>query len=195
VDWNSIISNTFRSGISQQAIIFALAAIGLNLHFGYTGLLNFGQVAFMAVGAYGVGITTDTIGAPLWVGIIVGHARRCRARPLARSARRCDSEPTISPSSPSRSARSSDMIVRAATLSDITGGSNGINGFANSFQDWNPFTNTATYGFGCSIGYQPRVQRRRRLGTRRRVGPRPVVGRPGVEARQQPVGSCAAFDP
>ena len=72
MDWNSIISNAFRSGISQQAIIFALAAIGLNLHFGYTGLLNFGQVAFMAAGAYGVGITTNTLGAPLWVGIIVG---------------------------------------------------------------------------------------------------------------------------
>ena len=33
MDWNTIISNALRSGISQQAIIFALAAIGLNLHF------------------------------------------------------------------------------------------------------------------------------------------------------------------
>jgi neutral amino acid transport system permease protein len=146
VDWNSILSNAFRSGISQQAIIFALAAIGLNLHFGYTGLLNFGQVAFMAVGAYGVGITTDTLGAPLWVGIIVGllagvflgillglPTLRLRADYLAIV--------TIAVGEIIR------LIVRAATLSDITGGSNGINGFANSFQDWNPFNNSATYGF------------------------------------------------
>ncbi len=146
MDWNSILSNAFRSGISQQAIIFALAAIGLNLHFGYTGLLNFGQVAFMAVGAYGVGITTDTIGAPLWVGIIVGllagvvlgvllglPTLRLRADYLAIV--------TIAVGEIIR------LIVRAATLSDITGGSNGINGFANSFQDWNPLNNTSTYGF------------------------------------------------
>ena len=146
MDWNAILSNGFRSGISQQAIIFALAAIGLNLHFGYTGLLNFGQVAFMAAGAYGVGITTDTFGAPLWVGIIVGllagvalgvllgfPTLRLRADYLAIV--------TIAVGEIIR------LIVRAATLSDITGGSNGINGFANSFQDWNPFNNTATYGF------------------------------------------------
>lgn len=146
MDWNSILSNAFRSGISQQAIIFALAAIGLNLHFGYTGLLNFGQVAFMAAGAYGVGITTDTLGAPLWVGIIVGllagvvlgillglPTLRLRADYLAIV--------TIAVGEIIR------LIVRAATLSDVTGGSNGINGFANSFQDWNPLNNTATYGF------------------------------------------------
>lgn len=146
MDWNAILSNGFRSGISQQAIIFALAAIGLNLHFGYTGLLNFGQVAFMAAGAYGVGITTDTVGAPLWVGIIVGllagvalgillgfPTLRLRADYLAIV--------TIAVGEIIR------LVVRAATLSDVTGGSNGINGFANSFQDWNPLNNDATYGF------------------------------------------------
>ena len=32
--------------------IYALAAIGLNVHFGLTGLLNFGHAAFMGIGAY-----------------------------------------------------------------------------------------------------------------------------------------------
>jgi branched-chain amino acid transport system permease protein len=146
VDWYAIISNALRSGVSQQAIIFALAAIGLNLHFGYTGLLNFGQVGFMAAGAYGVGITTATVGAPLWVGILVGllagvvlglllgiPTLRLRADYLAIV--------TIAVGEIIR------LIVRAATLSDVTGGSNGINGFANSFQDWNPLNNSGTYGF------------------------------------------------
>ena len=29
--------------------MYCLAAIGLNVHFGYTGLLNFGQAGFMTV--------------------------------------------------------------------------------------------------------------------------------------------------
>ena len=32
--------------------IYGLAAIGLNVHFGLTGLLNFGHAAFMGFGAY-----------------------------------------------------------------------------------------------------------------------------------------------
>ena len=33
-------------------VIYGLAAIGLNVHFGLTGLLNFGHASFMGVGAY-----------------------------------------------------------------------------------------------------------------------------------------------
>ena len=32
--------------------IYGLAAVGLNVHFGWTGLLNFGHAAFMGIGAY-----------------------------------------------------------------------------------------------------------------------------------------------
>ena len=32
--------------------IYGLAAIGINVHFGWTGLLNFGHAAFMGIGAY-----------------------------------------------------------------------------------------------------------------------------------------------
>jgi branched-chain amino acid transport system permease protein len=34
------------------ALIYMLLAIGLNLQYGYTGLINFGVVAFFAIGAY-----------------------------------------------------------------------------------------------------------------------------------------------
>ena len=34
------------------ALIYMLLAIGLNLQYGYTGLVNFGHVAFYAIGAY-----------------------------------------------------------------------------------------------------------------------------------------------
>lgn len=145
MDWYAIISNTLRAGVTQQAIIFALAAIGLNLHFGYTGLLNFGQVGFMAAGAYGVGITTSYFDAPLWVGVLVGLAAgvvlalllglptlRLRADYLAIV--------TIAIGEIIR------LVVRAARYSWLTGGSNGINGFSNEFQNANPLDNGREYG-------------------------------------------------
>ena len=43
--------------LRPRAIVFVLAAMGLNFHYGYTGLMNFGQAAFIAAGAYGVAIS------------------------------------------------------------------------------------------------------------------------------------------
>jgi branched-chain amino acid transport system permease protein len=38
--------------VAVIALIYMLLAIGLNLQYGYTGLVNFGHVAFYAIGAY-----------------------------------------------------------------------------------------------------------------------------------------------
>lgn len=51
--------------------IYAVAAVSLNLQAGVGGLLNFGQVAFFGMGAYGVGIAAHR-GAPLWMGLVGG---------------------------------------------------------------------------------------------------------------------------
>jgi neutral amino acid transport system permease protein len=72
MDWGTILSNTAAYLISPETIAYALAALGLAVHFGYTGLLNFGQAGFMAIGAYGYAISILSFGAPWWVGIIVG---------------------------------------------------------------------------------------------------------------------------
>jgi branched-chain amino acid transport system permease protein len=53
------------------AAIYGIAAISLNLQAGIGGLLNFGQVAFFGLGAYGVGIASYR-GLPLWVGAVGG---------------------------------------------------------------------------------------------------------------------------
>ncbi|MDN5761230.1 MAG: branched-chain amino acid ABC transporter permease [Microlunatus sp.] len=71
MDWVGIFSSALSDMIGPFAAIYALAAVGLNLHFGYTGLLNFGQVAFMLVGAYGVGVAVVTFSLSLWWGILV----------------------------------------------------------------------------------------------------------------------------
>jgi len=65
--------------------LFAMLALALNLHWGYTGLFNIGVIGFMAIGIYttavlskGVAATepaagsTGGFGLPLWVGIIGG---------------------------------------------------------------------------------------------------------------------------
>lgn len=38
--------------VGTIALIYMLLAVGLNLQYGYTGLINFGHVAFFAIGAY-----------------------------------------------------------------------------------------------------------------------------------------------
>ncbi|TBN57780.1 branched-chain amino acid ABC transporter permease [Glaciihabitans arcticus] len=72
MDWVSILSNTAAWLISPETIAYALAALGLAVHFGYTGLLNFGQAGFMALGAYGYAISILSFGLPWWIGILVG---------------------------------------------------------------------------------------------------------------------------
>src|SRR5690606_10159564 len=52
---------------------YAIAAIGLNVHFGLTGLLNMGQAGFMLIGAYGFAITT-LAGHSAAMGLVVGLA-------------------------------------------------------------------------------------------------------------------------
>ena len=44
---------SYLAFFSTMAAIFAIAVLGLNLHWGYTGLFNGGVVAFFGAGAYG----------------------------------------------------------------------------------------------------------------------------------------------
>lgn len=43
---------SFLLTVLTIATIYSLLTVGLNLHYGYTGLINFGHVAFFAAGAY-----------------------------------------------------------------------------------------------------------------------------------------------
>src|SRR5690606_27103139 len=74
MDFGSIFGNSLAYLFSPVTIAYALAATGLAVHFGYAGLLNFGMAAFMAVGAYGYAIPVLTLGAPWWLGMLIGLA-------------------------------------------------------------------------------------------------------------------------
>lgn len=53
--------------------LFSLLAMSLNLEYGFTGLLNFGKVAFFMIGAY-VSAMLTTSGAPYPAGLLGGMA-------------------------------------------------------------------------------------------------------------------------
>ena len=146
MDFGVIFNNTFNALLNAEALYLALAALGLNIHFGYTGLLNFGQVGFLTVGAYGLAVGVSYLGLPFGVSILLGlglavllalllgiPTLRLRADYLAIV--------TIASSEVLR------LVARSATLRDVTGGSSGLTGFANGFYDLNPLSD-GRYGFG-----------------------------------------------
>ncbi len=139
MDFLFITQQTLSATIGVNTIIFALAAIGLNMHFGYTGLLNFGQAGFLAIGAYSVAVPVISFGLPLWVAFLIGIINsvifalilgiptlRLRADYLAIV--------TIAAAEIVR------QIARSATFNSTLGGSDGITGkFGEEFFALNPF--------------------------------------------------------
>ena len=139
MDFLFITQQTLSATIGVNTIIFALAAIGLNMHFGYTGLLNFGQAGFLAIGAYSVAVPVISFGLPLWVAFLIGifnsvifalilgiPTLRLRADYLAIV--------TIAAAEIVR------QIARSATFNSTLGGSDGITGkFGEEFFALNPF--------------------------------------------------------
>ena len=145
MDWGLILSNALEASIGADMVIYCLAAIGLNVHFGYAGLLNFGQAAFVAVAAYGLATMVATFGLSFWLGISVGLVAvivlalllgiptlRLRADYLAIV--------TLAAAEIVR------LTFRSVTLRDTFGGSDGLQGFANGFYRINPYNAGIEFG-------------------------------------------------
>ena len=139
MDWNAIFSQSLQQGLGPVAAVYCLAAIGLNVHFGYTGLLNFGQAGFMAVAGYAVASLVATWGLSFWLGSLVGLAAagvlalllgvptlRLRADYLAIV--------TIAAAEIIR------QTIGSVTLLKYFGGQDGLQGFNKSFASLNPFS-------------------------------------------------------
>ena len=58
--------------IAVLVCIYSILAVSLNLVVGYGGLLSLAHAAFFGIGAYALGITTTTLGWPLWGGASLG---------------------------------------------------------------------------------------------------------------------------
>lgn len=146
MDWGLIITNALRAAVGLDTVIFALAAIGLNVHFGYTGLLNFGQAAFLGVAAYGLAITVATFGLPTLLGLAIGLAAAVvLALLLGAPALRLRADylaiVTLAAAEIVR------LLVRSVTLSKYTKGSDGLGQFSQGFYSLDPYA-TGRYGIG-----------------------------------------------
>jgi branched-chain amino acid transport system permease protein len=146
VDWNTIFVTTVKASIGLETVVYALAAIGVNIQFGYAGLLNFGQAAFLGVAAYGLAVIVSTFGLSFWLGIAVGLAAtvvlafllgiptlRLRADYLAIV--------TIAAAEIVR------LVFRSVAFKDVFGGSDGRQNFSGDFYAMNPYA-PGSYGIG-----------------------------------------------
>jgi len=61
----------FWIGVAVLAGIYGIFTLGLQLNVGFTGILNFGQAGFMAIGAYTMGLMVDG-GWSLWWALPAG---------------------------------------------------------------------------------------------------------------------------
>lgn len=170
MDFGALLGDVGRGMFGESFIVFALAAMGLNIHFGYTGLLNFGQAVYMAAGAYGLALTVATwVGSPLWPsfipdswGFVIGVFMALVVFPLLL---------TIIMGVPTLRLRSdylaivtiavSEMfryIARTPGLQPYTGASDGLTGFAGAFysaaQRWFNFKPESRYFFNLFTGNQ-----------------------------------------
>lgn len=126
VEFGALGSAEFWFGALTVAGIYAIFTLGLQVSVGFTGILNFGQAGFMALGAYTMSILIIRLGASPWLalpaatavavlgGLLIGLASiRLRADYLAIV--------TI--------AAAQIVVVVAQNTRDLTGGNSGLTGF------------------------------------------------------------------
>lgn len=139
-----VLTQALAELIAPTTAAYALAAIGLNLHFGYTGLLNMGQAGFMLLGAYGFGIATIA-GAPFWLAFLVAMAAGALFAlilGLPTLTLRGDYLAIVTISA----AEILRMLGRATLFQEWTGGASGLKGnqFKDTFQALSPLPDGRT---------------------------------------------------
>jgi neutral amino acid transport system permease protein len=140
------LSVALKAGLGFQAIFFALLAIGINVQFGYTGLLNFGQIAFAMLGGFGIAVSVTQWGLNFWVGVLIGIAAavvlalllglptlRLRADYLAIA--------TIA------AAEGLRLLFRSVSATPVTGGTRGLAAFNRDFIALAPWETSQRYSF------------------------------------------------
>ncbi|MEU6724207.1 branched-chain amino acid ABC transporter permease [Nonomuraea wenchangensis] len=149
MDWLTIFTTTVHAAIGWETIVYGLAAIGVNIHFGYTGLLNFGQAAFMAVAGYGLAVTVTVLNLPFWVGIFVGLGAAVLLALLMGIPTlqlRADYLAIVTIAA----AEIIRLVFRSVQFKEVFGGSDGRRGFNGDFYAMNPYPE-GRYGIGAIV--------------------------------------------
>jgi neutral amino acid transport system permease protein len=146
MDFGTILGNALREAIGPNAAFYAVLALGLNVHYGYTGLLNFGQVGFAIAGAYGLGIAVATFGWSMWAGLFLALLfgtllALALGVPTLRLRGDYFAITTIAAAEVLR------LLVRSAAAEPLTGGPYGLQRIATGFYAANPIPD-GRYGTG-----------------------------------------------
>jgi branched-chain amino acid transport system permease protein len=136
VSFDALTNVTFWTSVGVLAGTYTIFALGLQINVGYTGVINFGQVGFAAIGAYTMAILVTDTGLSFWLalpiavvvtvafGLLIGlPALRLRADYFAIA--------TI--------AAAEAIRFTAQNARDLTGGNQGILGFSD---DWDSVADT-----------------------------------------------------
>jgi branched-chain amino acid transport system permease protein len=136
VTFESFTDVDFWTGVGIIAGTYTIFALGLQLNVGFTGIFNFGQAAFMAIGAYAMAILTTETSIGFWLslpiavliaiafGLVVGlPSLRLRTDYFAIA--------TI--------AAAEAIRLFALNARDVTGGAQGTFGFSD---DWDSISDT-----------------------------------------------------
>jgi branched-chain amino acid transport system permease protein len=132
VDFSSFGHAEFWIGVGVVAGIYAIFALGLQLNIGFTGILNFGQAGFMAVGAYAMAIL-----------ILKAHWSPWFALPAATAIAMLAGVLVGLPSLRLRADYLAIVTIAAAQIvtivgqnaRELTGGNNGLSGFDTQWTD------------------------------------------------------------
>ncbi|MGI9052902.1 MAG: branched-chain amino acid ABC transporter permease [Ilumatobacteraceae bacterium] len=155
MNWDLIFWNAIYTSINAAAAAYCLISVGLNVHVGYTGLLNFGQAGFAAVGAYAFAVPVSEYGWEWWAAIpvvLVGSVLFALLLGLPTLRLRADYLAIVTIAA----AEIVRFFLNSTRFTGLTGGSNGKNGWTGFFSDINPFADDARYHLGAQVidGYR-----------------------------------------
>jgi branched-chain amino acid transport system permease protein len=72
VSWSFLANEDFWINVGVLATTYGVFALGVQLNVGTTGIMNFGQAGFMAVGSYAMGILVVKSGLSFWLALVLG---------------------------------------------------------------------------------------------------------------------------
>lgn len=144
MDWTRILTNVAGETFAPATAAYALAAIGLNVHYGMTGLINMGQAGFMLMGAYGFAVAT-VYGVPVLGAAAIGLLAAAVFAVLLgipTLTLRGDYLAIVTIAA----AEIARLTMRSSSLAGLTGGNSGITGneFKGTFQSLCPLPDGST---------------------------------------------------
>ncbi|MBV8355476.1 MAG: hypothetical protein JO101_09165, partial [Candidatus Eremiobacteraeota bacterium] len=69
-----VVRSQYILQVTDSAMIYAIAVVGLGILLGFAGQMSLGQAAFFGIGAYASALISIDLGAPFWLALPCGVA-------------------------------------------------------------------------------------------------------------------------